>query len=388
MTENSPSIYRKAARIQSVVCGFLFSVFSVVYLYVFQPYVMEALHFSLAHGKTQYAPLASALTLTLGLMLLQVGICRLFRLEGLLRTVAYLPSYLSLAALTDVGKGIYTSDYHTFWHWLLPLLLLLIAGGLMRARHAMAHNGKEWMASPQLNERLMLLLGFSLMTVWVGNADPDFHHETEAEHFLNKRSYDRALQAGVHASTASRTLTALRALALTHTGELGERLFEFPQSYGADGLFFSSDSLEHLRYTNDSVYFVLGGCPYNGQENIDFLHSLCYQDKGKYTALDYYLSALLLEKRTADFAQVASDFFESTDSLPRHYQEALARYAFDFPQSRLLPADSAWVKQYAGYLKAGEAWNSIDERRKALRETYGHTYWWYVDFQPLPARRY
>lgn len=387
MTENSPSIYRKAARIQSVVCGFLFSVFSIVYLYVFQPYVLEALHFSLAHGKTQYAPLASALTLTLGLMLLRMGICRLFRLEGLLRTVAYFPSYLLLAALTDVGRGLYRSDYHTPWLWILPMLLLLFVGVVAKWKSWMAHR-QEPTASGPLNASLILLLGFSIMTVTIGNADPEFHHETEAEHFLNIQSYDRALQTGAHSSSTSRTLTALRTLAMTHTGELGERLFEFPQPYGSDGLFFSADSLEHLRYTNDSVYFLLGGRPYNGQENIDFLRTLCYQDKGKYTALDYYLSALLLEKRTADFAQAVSDFFETPDSLPRHYQEALARYAFDAPPSRQLPADSTWLERYAEYLRAGEAWSSTDERRKALRETYGHTYWWYADFQPLPVRRY
>lgn len=73
MSEFISETYKRAARIQTVVCGFLFSVFSVVYLYVFQRDVLEALHFSLAHGKTSFAPLASALIITLVLLLLRWG---------------------------------------------------------------------------------------------------------------------------------------------------------------------------------------------------------------------------------------------------------------------------------------------------------------------------
>ena len=62
---------RKTARILSVACGFLFSAFSIVYLAVFQKDVMEALHYSLAQGKTVYAPWASAIILTVVLLLIR-----------------------------------------------------------------------------------------------------------------------------------------------------------------------------------------------------------------------------------------------------------------------------------------------------------------------------
>ena len=55
MNEYIHKNYKKAARIQTAVCGFLFSIFSFIYLYVFQCDVLEALHFSLAHGKTHFA---------------------------------------------------------------------------------------------------------------------------------------------------------------------------------------------------------------------------------------------------------------------------------------------------------------------------------------------
>ena len=43
---------RRTARIIAVASGLLFSVFSIVYLAVFQREVMAALHYSLAQGKT------------------------------------------------------------------------------------------------------------------------------------------------------------------------------------------------------------------------------------------------------------------------------------------------------------------------------------------------
>ena len=74
MNEYIHKNYKKAARIQTVVCGFLFSIFSFIYLYVFQCDVLEALHFSLAHGKTHFAPLPSAIIITLILLLLRWGV--------------------------------------------------------------------------------------------------------------------------------------------------------------------------------------------------------------------------------------------------------------------------------------------------------------------------
>ena len=77
--------------------------------------VLEALHFSLAHGKTTFAPIASALVITLILLLLRWGVNSLLGLKGRVRALAYVPSFLVLCALTDVGRGVYISDYHTPW---------------------------------------------------------------------------------------------------------------------------------------------------------------------------------------------------------------------------------------------------------------------------------
>ena len=96
---------RRTARILTVACGLLFSVFSIVYLSVFQKDVVEALHYSLAQGKTVYAPWISAVLITLILLALRWGINAFVKLEGPLKTLSYFPSCLLLGVLTDVLRG-------------------------------------------------------------------------------------------------------------------------------------------------------------------------------------------------------------------------------------------------------------------------------------------
>ena len=99
---------------------------------------------------------------------------------------------------------------------------------------------------------------------------------------------------------------------------------EYPQYYGGDGLFLDEDATAVLRFTNDSVYDRLGGKHYVGDKPLDYLSELCYTGRGKYIALDYYLAGLLLDKQINKFAQTIDDFYESEDSLPRYYREAMA----------------------------------------------------------------
>lgn len=256
MNEYIHKNYKKAARIQTVVCGFLFSIFSFIYLYVFQCDVLEALHFSLAHGKTHFAPLPSAIIITLILLLLRWGVNSLLGLKGEVRALSYFPSCLILGVLTDVGRTVYMSDYHTSWGWLLPLILLiyfLVTFWLRRVFRVQLNVESSPMTL--MNSNLIILLVFIIMTILIGNSNRTFHRELEAEHYLRNHQYNEVLKIGQHSTEASRTLTVLRSIAMSHAGTLGEKLFEYPQYYKTDGLFFANDSSSVLRYTNDSIYY-------------------------------------------------------------------------------------------------------------------------------------
>ena len=382
MSEYIYTAYKKAARIQAVVCGFLFSVFSFVYLYVFQRDVLEALHFSLAHGKTHFVPLASAFIITFILILLRWGVNSLLKLKGNIRAISYFPSFLILGALTDAGKDIYVYNHPSSWGWLLPLVLVayaLIAYWLRQIFKKRLNN--EGSPVTLMNSNLLIMVAFSLMTAMIGNTNRDFHHELEAERYLRSHQYIEALKVGEKSLKVTRTMTVLRSIAMSHAGVLGEELFAYPQYYRSDGLFFANDSAQTLRYTNDSIYYLLGVRPYTGEDRMEFLRNICYKGTGKYTALDYYLSALLLEKQIDTFGKALADFYETEDTLPRYYQEAILVYRESHPDCQFAVNDSTLIKRYDDYHKRKADFSSPIEEQNRMRREFGDTYWWYFDYQ-------
>lgn len=365
-----------------VVCGLLFSIFSFVYLYVFQREVLEALHYSLAHGKTQFAPVTSAVVITLMLLLLRWGINSLLGLKGYVRALSYLPSFLVLCALTDIGRDVYTSGSYSCWPWLLPLLVMLFVGVAYWLRKTFrVYLNKEDNAMGIVNGNLFIMLALSLMTVLCGNTDRIFHHELQAEHYMLHDDYDSVLRVGEKSLDASRTLTALRGMAMAHTGMMGEKLFDYPQYYGSDGLFFADDSLQTLRYTNDSVFCLLGAKPCQGENRTDFLRHICYNGTGKFVSLDYYLSSLLLDKNLDEFAEAVNDFYAPEDTLPHFYREAMVLYQTIHTDSVFADCDSVYMTSFRGYCEKKKEYPGAEERKNWVRRHYGNTYWWYFDYQ-------
>lgn len=376
--------YLKAARIQAMVCGLLFSAFSFVYLYVFQSYVLEALHYSLAHGKTLYAPAASACIITLVLLLIAYGVNAVLKLAGELKALAYFPSCLILGMLTDVGRGVYMAEYHTQWGWLFPLLLMLfvlLAWGVSRVFHAVEERIPDFFSI--LNWNIFIVLALCGMTIGIGNSNRAFHHELEAEFYLRKQDYQRVLNVGERSLQATQTLTALRNYALSQTQEMGERLFQYPQYYGSDGLFFPNDSLAELRFTNDSVSSLIGVNMYAGGDQKQFLRNICYSGEGTYWAAGYYLSALLLDKDLDGFVTALSDLYdEGQYTLPRYYREAVLLYRdkhADYQQWAV--KDSVMMQRFAGYQQRKIELKEQKRDKTWLRKEYGDTYWWYFDYQ-------
>ena len=376
------SMYQKAVRIQIFVCGLLFSIFSFVYLFVFQRDVLEALHFSLAHGKTHFSPLGSASVLTLTLILLTWGVNLLMSIKGKYRCLAYMPAFFVLMAISDIGRDVYMHNGNSIWNWLLPTLVCAFIGiafWCKKAFRVKLNTGTS--TTTLLGTNIFFLLVASITTLSVGNTDSVFHHELQIERNLREKNYIEAMKVGEHSLDASQTLTALRALAISNAGHMGDKLFTYPQYFGVDGLFFPEDSLHTLRYTNDSIYKHLGDRPYSGGNKLIYLSNLCYDERGKFIALDYYLSALLLDKNVKSFAEVIADFYEPGDSLPQHYQEAILIYKQAYPDYPFTPTDSTLVLKYNKYNYRKTGFNSKVQEKNQMRREYGNTYWWYHDYQ-------
>lgn len=100
MSSNNSLSYKRAARILTVACGLLFSIFSIVYLFVLQKDVVGALHYSLSQGKTHYSPLVGAIIITVVLLVFRWGINGLMGLKGAC-TDTFLFPVLSVAGSAD-----------------------------------------------------------------------------------------------------------------------------------------------------------------------------------------------------------------------------------------------------------------------------------------------
>ena len=383
MSDSKQVLSQKTDWPQALICGSLFAVFSFVYLYVFQRDVLEALHFSLAHGKTVFSALGSAFVITFVLLLIRWGLNRFLRLGGAVYALSYFPLFLVLGLLTDIGYGIYASTYHTNWGWLFPLLLLvyilvaILVGKLFRTMR-----GFTVPLLTVTNSNLLIMLVLCLMTILIGNANNTLHYELKSERLLREKSYSEALTVGIHASEPTQTLTALRAYALAHTGEMGEKLFNYPQNFGAKGLFFPDDSLKTFRYTNDSVFNLLGVPLQKVNSVAGLLHDMCHQGTGSHVALDYYLSALLLDKKLDTFVKELSYFQIMQEDLPLYYREAVVLWDKMHPDSVALSKDSLMLQRYGAYLENERqlSQETFTAKKNRMHKDYGTTYWWYYNY--------
>ncbi|WP_455672896.1 DUF6057 family protein [Phocaeicola sp.] len=383
MSSNTNLSYKRAARILTVACGLLFSAFSFVYLFVFQKDVLEALHYSLSQGRTHYSPLIGAIIITVVLLIFRWGINSLMGLKGPVRALSYFPSCLLLGVLTDVDRTIfYGESFSDKWMWLLPLLLLIYIGVTYTLRRVFRYwFDREGSVLGLINSNLAILIVLCLMTVGIGNSDLNFHHELAVEKAIRENNNDAALKVAAKSLEASRTLTVLRSHALSMEGAMGEHLFEYPQYYGADGLLFAPLSQETLRLNADSLYEYLGAKPHTAEAPVDFLARICHDEEGKHTALDYYLSALLLDKKLDKFASVTDASFFEQDTLPRYYREAVILYKDTHPDYAREVKDTLMIQRFEEFTKRQAEFASPAEEKNQMRREFGDTYWWYYHYQ-------
>ena len=374
---------RRTARITAVASGLLFSACSVVYLSVFQKDVMQALHYSLAEGKTVYAPLISAIIITAVLLVLRWAINALVGLKGPLKALSFFPCCLLLGVLTDVGHDVYHGGgIDDVWLWLLPLVLLLYVGiGWLLARATRLWLNPEMPDGLIFNTNLLTLLLLWFMTLAIGNTDIHFHHELQTEEALRKQDYQLALQVGEKSMDPSRNFTALRAYAMSREGTMGEKLFRYPQLYGAAGLLISTSNEKALRLNADSLYVYLGERPKLGEPAMSFFQRICEEETGNHTTLDYYLSALLLEKKLDTFVGKFHELYSIRDSVPLYYRQALFLHDKMHPSVQETEADEALEALWQKYTTKQQTLSGEVGEGNWMRREFGDTYWWYYQYK-------
>ena len=359
-----------------VACGILFSAFSIAYIMGFQTDLLEAFHYSLSQGRTRYSPLFGVFFITVVAFVIRWGINKLLNLKGVLYALSYFPACLLLGVLFDLDYDVcHGGGISDVWSWLLPLLMVGYIGLGYLLKSLLRWTWGSFSIPETVNANLFTLLLLCLMTIGIGNSDKHLHEELAMEVAIKRGNDEQACLLGEETVDPSRTMTALRAYVLSKNGQLGERLFLSSQLYGSEGLVFDSSGKKVLYIDNDSLKTYWGNGLRAGERAVDFFRRLCMEEQGSHVVLDYYLSALLLDKQLKRFTTDFEALYSEEDSVPKHYREALFLYNKMFPISEV--TDSVMENHWQRYEALKQAVSDKKERPEILRKVFGGTYWWY-----------
>ena len=370
-------------------CYFLYSVLFCTFCYIFlwkvQGGMLGMAQHILSHGQTVYFPPIGALVLTVVLWLVQLLLNSITRLRGEWYALSFFPSFLLLAALTYADSTLYTGASITPLKVGVPLALLVyfvVAFTLRGTAPFTSQRGYGWEIRLLLPNAIIMMLSF-IFTCSLSYTEKELHNQVEIEYAIARGDYQKALTIGKYSPKVNQTTTALRAVAMAYEGVLGDKLFNYPQLYGAEGLLLNRADSLRLLYSPDSLYFRLGAYP--SARTTTALMFLQWLDKSekqrKPLAKDYLLAALLLECKLPEFVEELNKIQEISDSIdyPRYYQEALILYRHRFrpelPYHNIIQETN--YEDYQAAMRQGQDDNAASN---LAGEDFGTTYWWYYDF--------
>ena len=361
-----------------IVCAVLFSLFSFLYISLFQGELLALVQDHLAQGQTSNNTFVTATIITSILIALQYLLNRVGQLHGRYEAFSYLPSCVLLALITKVDS-IYS------YSWVQWVVALVVVSGIYLLVVWLSRNTFEprdvtflHLFTPNLGVLALLFI----FTGWYGNNASAEQMELAAWKYTHDGEYEKVLEVGRKSGDYNADLTALRNLALAKTGQLEEKLFTYPQPYGSDGLLMNRYNVQTPSYGAKEFYGALGAMPYGGESAVAFYKRMMNKSDAPLYR-DMYLAALLLDKDLASFvAHTAKDQEEPFNGAPIHYQEAWMIYN---EQNPFLPVsfvpDEAVAQRYQDYLILREthASDPIVMENHSKRH-FGNTYWYYYDF--------
>lgn len=360
-----------------LVCALLFSIFSFIYIYVFQGELLALMQDFLSRGVTESNVFVTALLLTLLLVLLQWLVNRASKLHGRWEALSYIPSCTLLALFTDINDGTMLYSLGS-WLWGVPLCIVLYIGVVWVNR--MSRDVCRLNFFGFLWPNLLAFSVLFVLTAQISNHAPAPHMELAAWNYMHDNKYDKVLEVGRRSDDYNAELTALRNLAMAKTGQLGERLFHYPQHYGADGLIYNKHQKQSSAYGATEYYRHLGGnMPYGGENGRAYTHRMSVKNDSTIYR-DLYVAALLLDKDLSAFSKVTAA--SSLTAWPTHYQEAWLLYSEQHPEVALpFTPDSAIVARFDAYRALQKEYvDNVIVAENLCRRKFGNTYWCYFDY--------
>lgn len=301
-------------------------------------------------------------------------------------------AYAIVAWLATAGVGM---AFTTVWHQ-----LLLAAGGLVlawllmitdkRLRHRSRITPQTFGVNFQFFAVQMLLL---CLYVGVGNGVTDLqHYELRTAQALQSKHPKRAYKVGDKSYATSHRLFAMRCylMATTHKKGLGDEVFSqmVPDGGAASLLLLPTDNYQQLLLPASKLEELLGSRRHANEGALAYLHRCAwlsaFKGDGKHTAAaDYYLCALLLERKLDLFAKEIVNYYPTEvaqSKLPRYFAQALILYQRTRTQPKVFYTDSNIEANYRDYTDMADSIPDRTVRTNMLRYSYGETYWWWYSY--------
>lgn len=372
-------------RVANLGCTLLFTLFSFCYLYWMQPDLLACFQYLLSGGLTSYSPLVGSILITLLLVFLGELLAFTWPLPMPYMALSYLPSALLLAFITG---GQPTEGAINFTQTQMILLTVWACAGVvvafvLKKCESFLCQDKYLLTDGWPN--LLLLLFFFLIVGGWGNADESLHRQLRSEHLLHKENYEGIIALPTNDHTLSHTTSAIRVLALAHEHRLGDELFQVPLPDGASGMLVRDEdfcSYDSLAYKFYEFWGARPGAHLCNEPEMFFdlvLHEELCDSMVRQDVADYYLSALLLDRKLDLFASEITNYYPLNDSLPQHYKEALILYKRTRTNPLCVYEDESLEENFNDYQAMLHENAPTEVVRNKTRRAFGRTYWYYYN---------
>lgn len=361
-------------------CAIVFLLFVFVYLYFFQADLLSMVQHVLSGGATHYDRTIGTVIITAVLYLVHIGARRLGGLDRVCHALSYFPSLLLLAALTDVEVDFSVSPLRGLWLWLAPLLLAVYVFLSLAVKYNWIETLLHSYSAPisVLWKNLLLMACMFIAVCLCGNNDSVLHYRLRVERLLGSGAYSKALMVGEKSDETDASLTMLRAYALSRSGQLGERLFEFPLTGGSYALLPDGKGVRCLLYPEDRIVRALSIRKKGDMTPMEYLLYIERNGLGRKPVTDYILCGYLLDRNIDAFVNAIRRKYSLTSpSLPKHYKEALTLYTHLRSNPVLVYHNEVMDADYADFQNLEHKYTDARERESYVRDMYGDTYWFY-----------
>lgn len=300
--------------------------------------------------------------------------------------------YIAAAWLAVMTVSIpFASGLHIAMLTLMALALAACQCWMVRRQKGGKSNGPANTWGSLLPHLLKLFILSIFMGAGAAATDVE-HFEMQAAFRLQQGNPSKALQVGRKSLATSPRLFALRCLAMsTETGQLPKHLLDqaLPARCGSEMLLLPADDRQPLLLSPDTLANRLGHMHRIHGESAIHYFQRCARHMGPRPSIasDYYLCALLLDRKLDAFAQevlwyYGPDLHASAHAkrLPHYFAEALVLYTRMRTQPRITYHDATIEANLHDYSAMGDSIPNATARQNLLRDSYGETYWWYYDY--------